>query len=102
MFGITLNCFHQIGNQVITPPQLDVHLSPGIVAAVPQDNQAVVKANANQNQQAYNYQQNNYRAHLESPFKKSFNILKRLCLKDIRHENKNQGFYVLPNIKLCY
>jgi len=42
VFGIAFDGLDQIGNQVIPPSQLDIHLRPGVVRTVPQRDQAVV------------------------------------------------------------
>jgi len=63
MLGISLNCLHQIRNEIIAPPQLDINLSPGIIAAIPQNDQAIVNGNAHNDKQPDNYQKNNNRTH---------------------------------------
>jgi len=64
MLGITLYRFDQIRYQVIAPSELDINLRPGVIAAVSQNNQAVVNGYTHDEQQPDNNQENDQRTHL--------------------------------------
>jgi hypothetical protein len=67
VFGIPFDRLDQVGDQVIPSPELDIHLSPGIIRPVPQRYQVVINSDSENNDRP-DYDKNNYQAsHLMSP-----------------------------------
>jgi hypothetical protein len=67
MLGIALDRLDQIGNQVISPPQLYIHLGPAVIAAIPHHDEAVIDTDGRDEQRPDQNNQNQKSTHVLLP-----------------------------------